>query len=897
MSKLAEIYLSTKTELSLLKDKLYLFLEFLKFKAEKVNTIVKSILEISYNELLDENEVRIDVSIEEENEGYCLVFKIFTPQAFLYIDKNKNKFDKVDLVNSAIDSKKHMLISIQLTSSDFYPGIKILKHAEFILNQLSPDEMVRELEEENNKLRQRLIRVGKEREMLETKLETRSMFLAYLSHEIRIPMNGILGFADILSREENESKRIDFLNKIKTSGNDLLNLVNDILDFSKLEAGKLNVENVRFNLSKIMEEINEHFSVQAENKGLDFIIDMHLKRKTFFVGDPLRLKQVLINLINNAVKFTNEGYVKVSVESTEENEQFENLSFIVKDTGIGIRKEVIGKLFSPYIQADDKISRRFGGTGLGLFICKQLIELLGGVIEVKSEPGKGSEFSFVLPYKVDPNFNDEKAESNFYGLKAIIVDSYQIGNEAISETLTRIGFKSESVLFCQNAIELLKKNAENKQPVDLAIINYDMPFGLNGAQTAKLIKQDLLIGDTKIIIISAYNHDEELVDYTDYFDAFINKPVSQEALLKIVANIFNERITTDSNNNIYDLEKSEFDLVGLKVLLADDSTVNQELVSELLGSKGVNLTVVDDGKKAIETAVSGRFDLILMDINMPGISGIEASLEISRNNQNVPIIAITAHENIKNEQFATGIVDYIIKPFESEELCFKIMKWVSRRKDLKYKPVNEFAKSDYFSPNLNRLKSLGIDIDGGLKRVNGKTSVYESLLNNFRKSYFGLRDDFERLFKTGQIDEAKRLVHTVKGASGTLGASKLSILAKELETDLKNDQDHRISKRSFFNELESFLNNLSYLGEIEENKNIGIVSTKEIKKIVAVLEKANECLDYDVGQTISIIDSLVEESKSSHFYNEVSKIAAIAYSFQIEDIKSVINGFIKKYAS
>jgi two-component system, sensor histidine kinase and response regulator len=894
MKKLTNIYLSTRAELSLLKDKLYLLLDFLNFKREQTNTILNNILGIAHNELLDENELKIDISIDKENEGFYLLIEIFTSQAFLYVDKIKTQFVKVRFIDASKEHEERIQISILLANPDFYPTTKNLKYAEFILNQLSPDEIEKEFEDENNKLRQRLIKLGKEMANLETKLETRSMFLAYLSHEIRTPMNGILGFTDILLRERNESKQIDYLNKIKTSGNDLLNLVNDILDFSKLEAGKLTIEEVRFNLPKIMEEIKEHFSIQAENKGLDFIIDFQTSKNTFFIGDPLRLKQVLINLINNAIKFTNKGYVKVCIECTEEHEQFENLRFVVKDTGIGIRKEVIGTLFSPYIQADNNISRRFGGTGLGLFICKQLIELMGGIIEVKSEPGKGSEFSFVLPYKVDTNFDDKKIRLNFKGLTSLIVDPYQIGSEVISETLTRVGFESESILFSQDAIRLLEKKAVNNESVDLVIFNFDMPFGHNGAQAAKIIKQNHLLGDIKTIIMSAHNHDEELFDYKEYIDAFISKPVSQEYLINIISTLFATGIEKGEHIKTKHSNENELDLTGLKVLLAEDSEINQKLISELLTFKGAKLTIVNDGKKAIEIAKAKEFDVILMDINMPYTDGFEASLEINQKNKIVPIIAITAQEKEKNEQFKAGIVDYIIKPFKPKELYLKILKWTSGREKFEYNP-EELVEYEYLGNNIHDLKLLGVNIDEGLKRVNGKINVYKSLLKNFRKNYLRLRNDFESAYNNGQINEAERLIHTIKGASGTIGALKLSILAKEFETNLKSGLDHRMSKKSFFYELEKLLHNLAYLNESEKGDNKKVMSEEEIKDVVTALKEANESLDYDIGRTVNIVDNLVKTSKNTQLSDELNKIANTVYEFQIDRIKSAINNFINQH--
>lgn len=896
MNKLAQIYLSTKAELSLFKDKLYLLLEFLEFEKGKVNQIVMSVEKIIFNELLDEYELKIEIFIREENENYYLVFEIYTPRAVLYKDKSGDQFDKTILIDSTQENGKCIQTWVLLTISDFYPTSKFLKHAEFILNQLSSNEIIREFEEENHKLRQRLNGLSDELRTLKVKLENRSMFLAYLSHEIRTPMNGILGFTDILLSEGIEPEQADYLNKIKTSGNDLLNLVNDILDFSKLEAGRLAVESIQFNLFKIIEEIDEYFSGLARSKGIDFMIDIQTYKNRTFIGDPLRLKQVLMNLINNAIKFTNEGTVTVRIESTEDQEHFQNLRFVVKDTGIGIRKEVIGKLFSPYIQADDEISRRFGGTGLGLFICKQLVELMGGIIDVKSSPGQGSEFSFVLPYTVDNEFEDENIGFNFKGLKSLVVDSYQISNDAISEILTRAGFVNESLLFSQDAIALFQKSVREKAPFDLVIINYDMPFGPNGAQTAKIIKENSLNEAVKVIVISVYNREQEYID-NKHFDAFVIKPISQSVLLKTVGAIFSNRQETLTLDNVFQTQEEAYDFSGVRILLADDSNISQEFISELVTRKGAYITIVNDGKKAIEKVSTEHFDIILMDINMPEIDGIEASKEISKINKdvNIPIIAITADEKWEIEQENTGIVDSIIKPFAYDELYLKISKWVTGGKPPKYESRVDSANKQSIGVHLQILKNYGIDVDAGLKRVNYKIDVYENLLNIFRKNYFGLKTDFERAIKNGQAIEGKRLIHTVKGASATIGASRLANLAIRFEADLINDRDYKITKSSFFRELEKFMKNTDYLDEIGASNSKKMKSKEEIKKIITALDEAYEYLNHDIGQTITIIDQLVEMNRDSQLYQGLRKIAEIAYSFQMENTRRAITRFINQH--
>ena len=722
------------------------------------------------------------------------------------------------------------------------------------------------------------------------------MFLAYFSHEIRTPMSGILGFTEILLNEAENHKRVKYLNKIKNSGNDLLNIVNDILDFSKLEAGKIEIDNKSFNIVEIMTDIEEMFIDQAQSKGIDFRIELKDELcKVNLVGDPLRLKQVLINLVNNAIKFTNEGNVNVQIKRFQEKSSKQQLHFVVSDTGIGIRKEAINKLFSPFIQADSDISKRFGGTGLGLYICQHLIELMGGTIEVNSIPGEGSTFSFLLPFEINNAIQAKSPRINFSGLNCLIVDPYLISCEVISETLFRAGFENESISFSRDALDRLKaKHAANK-PVDLVIINFDMPFGPNGGQMAKKIKEDPFLKETKVVLINIYEHGNEIEKYSRFIDASLKAPISKKELLRTLANIFKDNLNygTELQKNRPDARTTKKDVI--KILLAEDSKINQELISELLSNEEILLTIVENGRAALKKIATENYDLILMDINMPELDGIEAS-KIIRNrkeNRNIPIIAITGEKEDIDFYLSSGINDYIVKPFKTKELYSKISKWTRPIRSFDYS--NSKPQENLILRKFDGLRKIGVDIEDGVNRVNGKVNTYESLLKNFKSRYQNLKKEYEEAVSNKDFIVAKRLIHTIKGASGAIGAIELSKLADEFELELKNDNILRREKEaSFFVLLKETLNEITQLFDDRRDKSTEEITKEQQVTIISSLKKAHEFLSRDLGIVINEMDYALEISKDTGFSGQMSNLADIVNNFDIEKAKTALEKFIIK---
>ena len=442
-------------------------------------------------------------------------------------------------------------------------------------------------------------------------------------------MNAVIGMAHLALKTELTPKQQDYLNKIQSSANSLLGIINDILDFSKIEAGKLDMESVEFNLDDVLNNLANLVTVKAQEKeDLEVLFFTAQEVPRFLMGDPLRLGQVLINLANNAVKFTESGEIVVSTELLKQDEAGSALKFSVRDTGIGLSKDQIGKLFQSFSQADTSTTRKFGGTGLGLTISKRLVEMMGGEIWVDSEPGQGTTFSFTA----NLGLGKEKVKrrlvpsSDLRGMKVLVVDDSDTSRNILQDILESFSFEVTLAASGEDGLEEIER-ADKDKPFELVIMDWKMP-GMDGIETSERIKKHNKLSKIPVVIlVTAYGR-EEIMQQAEQIglDGFLIKPIGSSVLFDTIMQAFGEKIAKtprmlDGKGKPEDLK----DIQGAQVLLVEDNEINQQVAMEILQDAGLIVTVANDGRQGLDAAKKNQYDAILMDIQMPVMDGYTAS--------------------------------------------------------------------------------------------------------------------------------------------------------------------------------------------------------------------------------------------------------------------------------
>ena len=520
----------------------------------------------------------------------------------------------------------------------------------------------------------------------------KSDFLANMSHEIRTPMNGIIGFSHLLLEADLSPEHHEYAEAISLSADHLLSLINDILDFSKIEAGKLTLEPIPFGLWKVVKEVTDLLTIKAEEKG----IELHLRYGTDVpsrpIGDPGRIRQVLTNLVGNAIKFTEKGYVVISVEGEEKGEDRVSLRFSIEDTGIGIPEGKIDYIFNKFTQIDESTTRRFGGTGLGLAISKQLVGMMGGTIGVTSKVGEGSTFWFTIPLPLDHDQVEPIPHGDLSGLRVLIVDDSEINRRILQEYLSRWEMRHCSCATGEEALALLREAHTSGDPYQIVLVDDRMP-GMNGETLGGLIKADPLLKEAVLIMVTSAGQRADGKRLKEIgFSAYLVKPLSPSTLLDVLAAAWRSRMEGKLEPFItrHDLTDSG-DLKALpphigkplcaNILVAEDNLVNQKLAVKLLEKFGCQVEVAANGKEAVEMTEKKDYDIIFMDCQMPVMDGYEATVLIRRRKdsaKHVAIIAMTAHalEGEREKCLKAGMDDYLPKPIKKEAFLGMIQKWI-----------------------------------------------------------------------------------------------------------------------------------------------------------------------------------------------------------------------------
>lgn len=651
--------------------------------------------------------------------------------------------------------------------------------------------------------RHRRTHAENERKKAEATAEAKSSFLANMSHEIRTPLNAITGMCHLALKTELSQKQKDYIDKINTSSKSLLRIINDILDFTKIEAGKLEIESEDFCLEDVFTHVSNVAGLAAIEKDLELIISADKKIPQILIGDSLRLGQILINLINNAIKFTETGEVIVSAMLEKDEPDKAVIKFTVLDSGIGMTEEQTAKLFNSFTQADASTTRKYGGTGLGLVICKRLAELMGGGIEVESTLGRGSTFSFSAVFGKGSIQQPETKNlpQDLRGMKVIIIDDNAAAREILFEMLSSLSFDVEMTSSGMDGIYEIGYWEKKGKPFKLALIDWKMPV-LDGIETITKIKNSGSIeSPPKIILMTAYGREKVIRQAEKVgIEACLFKPIKQSVLFDTIMNIF-----ADKNKPFPEHESSTHEnidlssVIGTQILLVEDNDFNQQIATELLEQTGFDVTLAENGKQALDLVIdeTNIFDAVLMDIQMPEMDGYTASKEIRKweatklkkaRSKQLPIIAMTAHA-LKDERqrcLDAGMNDYVTKPVDPDILFSVLLKWIRpSENDQKYIPKNITVEGNekLLPESIN-----GINLSSGLRHLAGNSKLYSDLLKNFLSRYADFSGKIGRMIQEKNFEKAIIEIHTLKGLSANLGADSISTATAHLEETIKKER-------------------------------------------------------------------------------------------------------------
>jgi CheY-like chemotaxis protein len=624
-----------------------------------------------------------------------------------------------------------------------------------------------------------------------------------MSHEIRTPMNAIIGMSDLALKTSLTPRQHNYIDKVNRSAVSLLGIINDILDFSKIEAGKLELETTDFHLEDVLDHLVNLVGLRAEEKGLELLLDVDRATPGRLVGDPLRLGQVLVNLGNNAVKFTESGEIVISVTVEKQDSAEVRLGFAVRDTGIGMTPEQQQALFQAFSQADTSTTRRYGGTGLGLTISQRLVNMMGGSIQVNSSPGRGSEFSFSvqLQWQAEEEQPGTIEGLDLENLHVLVVDDNPTAREILQAIASSLGFQVDTAPGGEEALAIANDARERGDPYSVVLMDWRMP-SMDGVETTRALFDRELLGETEtVLMVTAYGREEAAAAGSGLpISNYLTKPVNASTLLDAILMARGLPSVSRRRRQLQEGDsKSMARLAGARVLLVEDNEINQELALELLSTAGIRVDVANNGQEALERLAAEKYDGVLMDIQMPVMDGYTAAREIRKQSRysDLPVIAMTANAMVGDREKAleAGMNDHIAKPLNVTDMFATMARWITPSQPLEAPPEQPVGKSP--APEIPLLQ--GIDIEAGLSTCAGNTALYRKLLLQFCDTNRDFGQAIENARCGGDEGEPLRLAHTLKGVAASIGAAAVSEAARDLETACREatppaEQTRRLQK-------------------------------------------------------------------------------------------------------